>query len=582
MFTSCPLLTQASLGSTLHGFDWLIIVLSLVGTTLVAFKMKGDLKTIRDFFLADRSLPWVAICFALMATEVSAASYTGVPYLAYSGSLVYLQLAIGAIVARFIIGYYFVPAFYEEELYSPYQYVGRRFGLGAERVTSALFMLGAIVGQSARVFILAKVMQIITGVSMPTTILVVAALAVLWAAIGGLRTVVWTNVVQFGVLAAGALATALFLVTQSEGGLSHMLSEASRMGKLRLLDFSFDHALELTIWTGLFGSTFNTLASNGADQMNAQYLFCCRSPGEARKAIIASSLNQVFVLVLLFVGIGMFVYCLDYPNQFAKHSGSINADNIFALFVAAILPAGLKGLLVAGLLAAGISSVNAAVAALSQTTLRWLNMSARADMPTDDPAQVRYARLFIVLWGLALVVAAFGFQSMDAYSDVVALALRLTSFTYGALIGSLLLAFCSSRRTSRGIAFGASFAVLTAFGMIWHEAWAHYLLIGGVGALAVLWFYAMFHEIEMLPRIKDQETYVRHAWYLLVGEFPRVIWLLAASAVALSTHWSVLMGDEPLGGQFNLAWPWYLPMGVGITIVFGYLLGRPAEAQQSE
>ncbi len=568
------LLAATGFGRGIAGLDVGIIVVFLVVSTLFAIMMKGRQAGVRDFFLSNRDLPWVVVCLSLIATEISAAGFVGVPYGAFSGSLVYLQLAIGAILARFIIGYYFIPAFYNGEFYSPYQYIGQRLGIGAERMSRVLFMVGAVLGQAVRVFIVAVVLEVITGVPVLWSILVITAFAVLWTVIGGIRTVVWTDVIQIVVIVAAAVAAGIFLIAQTSGGMAEIFRTASEAGKLKLLDFRFDHLLELTIWTGLFGSTFNVLASHGADQMNTQRLFCCRDAGDARKAILWSGLSQVVVLLLLCLGLGLFCYWGQHAQEFIDRSVGIGQRHAFPLFIAAVMPAGLKGLLIIGLLAAAISSLNSALAALAQTTTPCPN--GDSTVSGDDKAQVHRARWHTLGWGALLALVALYCHSVVLIDVVVGSALKMTTFTYGALLGALLLAFVPHHRDGRGLLLAAPIAALAAFGTSLHDPWTDWVVVLGVVLVFAGWFYSLFHEIEELNEIKDQDQYVRRAWYVLLAEIPRTIWVLAGAGLVLYVHfgytWTVTAGvDTPQG----IAWPWYLPMGTGITVILGYLLSRP-------
>ena len=580
MSASLLAVTVEDIGAHLGGLDWGIIVAFLVGTTVVAFVAKGRQSGLRDFFLSDRNLPWIVVCASLIATEISAASVVGVPHSAYTGNLTYLQLAIGAIIARFIIGYHFVPGFYEHENYSPYQYVGRKFGLGAEKMTSSLFVLGAILGQGVRVFIIAAVLQLVAQIPMELSILITVACAALWAVIGGIRTVVWTDLAQLIVLILAVLVAIVFLVVQGDGGVSQILRRAAEMRKLQVLDFRTDLLLQATIWTGLFGATFNTLASHGADQMNAQRLFCCRGPGEARKAVLWSSLSQAIVLLLLVLGLGLFSFYGEHPERLTDTTRQIlsqpgKGDWVLPIFIATALPTGLKGLLVVGLLAAGISSMSSALSALAQTTVRAFYGENKALLPNDEKSKVHWSRLFVLFWGFFLGAVALFFRAQFEFSDLITQVLKITSFTYGALIGTLLLAFHPAKRDGRGILFGAPFAVLATFGMTLHGDWTHWIVIAGVGILFICWFYILMREAEELTSISDSHEYVRRAWYILLAEIPRTIWVVCACLVVLYLHF---YGEITHREYLELAWPWYLPMGVGITVVLGYLLSRPSSS----
>ncbi|MCP4589737.1 MAG: hypothetical protein GY842_03245 [bacterium] len=567
------LLAAISLGEGIGGLDWGIIIAFLAISTLFAFVMKGRQAGARDFFLSGRNLPWVVVCVSLVATEISAAGFVGVPYSVFSEDLSYLQLAIGAILARFLIAYYFLPAFMEKETYSPYHFVGRKLGLGAERMTSVLFMIGAVLGQGVRVLTIAVALHIITGIDVSLSILTITAFAALWAVIGGIRTVVWTDLIQLVVLVAAAVAAGVYLISQTAGGLPHVIDVASAAEKLRVFDFRADKVLEFTIWTALFGSTFNTLASHGTDQMNTQRLFCCRSTGDAKKAILWSSLSQGIVLLFLCIGLGLFAYYRQHADELRQYTMDMSEKELLAIFIATALPVGLKGLLVAGLLAAAISSLNSALAALSQTTVRSFFINV-AKPVHDEKSQVHLARVFTVLWGIVLYMTASYFESMQIFSNLLTAALKATSFTYGALLGALLLAFLPHGRDGRGLLFSTPLAVLTAFGMSVHEAWTHWIMIVGVAVLFVCWCYMLFREVEDLAHIKDQNQYVRRAWYIMLAEFPRTVWVLAGSALVLYMHFGDFYGYfADASGQ--IAWPWFLPVGIGITVVLGYLLSRP-------
>lgn len=566
------LLAAGHAGSGISGWDWAVIIVFLVVTTVVAFAKKGRQVGLRDFFLSDRNLPWTVVCVSLIATEISAASFVGVPFHAYKegGSLTYLQLAIGAILARFMIAHYFIPAFYARETYSPYHHMGQRLGVGAERMTGLLFMIGAILGQGVRVFIIAQVLQIITGFGVLNSIMVIGLFAALWGLVGGIRTVVWTDMIQFVVIVIAVIAAAVYLIVGCDG-IGPILRLASESQKLHVLDFRFDLMLEFTIWTGLLGATFNTLASHGADQMNAQRIFCCRGSREAKKAMIWSSLSQVLVLLFLFIGLALYAY----PDQDALRADNVESSRVLPLFIATVLPHGLKGLLIIGLMAAAISSLSSALTALAQTTVgSFLINTRRSEFHTEE-SRLRLARLFVVFWGVMLCATAAFFQNIEAYRDVLNIGFRSTSFIYGALLGALLMAFLPLRRDGRGIVFGAPFAALAAFGMSFPQPWTHWIVIAGVGTLFICWCYALFHEAEQLISIRNQNQFVRRAWYILLAEFPRTIWVLAASAMVLYLHFGEFYRDYLGVEEGGLAWPWYLPLGVGSTVVLSYLLSRP-------
>lgn len=214
---------DAALGEISKGFtlwDWMVIAAYLVMTTILGGLLAGKQASMKDFFLGGRRLPWPAVCGSIIATELSAATFLIAPAIVFSqgGDMTYIQLAIGTILARFVIGYFFIPVYYKKEIYSPYDYMGDQLGSRVRHVTTGLFMVGGILAQGARVYIAAKALQVITGTDTTTSILIIGAVSVLWTIMGGITTVIWTDAIQFLLFTGGAIAALIFATTAVEGG----------------------------------------------------------------------------------------------------------------------------------------------------------------------------------------------------------------------------------------------------------------------------------------------------------------------------------------------------------------------------
>ena len=213
---------DAALGEISKGFtlwDWMVIAAYLVMTTILGGLLAGKQASMKDFFLGGRRLPWPAVCGSIIATELSAATFLIAPAIVFSqgGDMTYIQLAIGTILARFVIGYFFIPVYYKKEIYSPYDYMGDQLGSRVRHVTTGLFMVGGILAQGARVYIAAKALQVITGTDTTTSILIIGAVSVLWTIMGGITTVIWTDAIQFLLFTGGAIAALIFATTAVEG-----------------------------------------------------------------------------------------------------------------------------------------------------------------------------------------------------------------------------------------------------------------------------------------------------------------------------------------------------------------------------
>ena len=219
--------------SYFHAADWVVVFGYLILCTIVGHVMRGKQGSIRDFFLGGRSLPWPAVCGSIIATEISALTFIGVPgtVFAVKGDFTYLQWAIGSIIARFAVARWLVPLYYEKEIYSPYDFMGMRLGQLIKRVVTVLFALGAILGQSVRVLVTAIVLKVVTGMEIHNCVMVIGLFAIGWTWMGGMRTVIWTDVMQFFIFVFGAVFALGWLVVSVDGGWKG-ISDSSRSAKV--------------------------------------------------------------------------------------------------------------------------------------------------------------------------------------------------------------------------------------------------------------------------------------------------------------------------------------------------------------
>jgi Na+/proline symporter len=277
---------------------------------------------------------------------------------------------------------------------------------------------------------------------------------------GGMTTVIWTDVIQFFVFIGGGLTALGVMIYQIDGGFAEILRSAGDAGKLRLLDLSTNPDVQFTLWVGLLAMPFQNLAAFGTDQLNAQRMFCCRSAADASKAIIASSISLLVTVLMLLVGAALFVYYIQHPPtaleaaQFAK-----DPDSVFPVWITTVLPPGLTGLILAGAFAAAISSLDSALAALAQTTLSLVHAKNGIEN-TDQQKLVRQSRVCVVLWGLALIAVAIGLQAVRGEINLLSLAFGMVTYTYGPMLGAFLLALSPIRRDIRGVLIGSALSIL--------------------------------------------------------------------------------------------------------------------------
>jgi Na+/proline symporter len=427
------------------------------------------------------------------------------------------------------------------------------------RLTTVLFSVGAVLGQGVRVFTTALVLRVITGIDLVTSIWIIGVVAVAWTLMGGITTVIWTDVVQFLVFVLGGVFALVTVITKVDGGLVQLVTEGAAAGKLRVLNATLDPAEAYTLWAGIFGSTFLTLASHGTDQMMAQRIFCCRGPREARKAIVWSSLGILITVLMLFLGVALHSYHGQHPlSEAGADLVAQDRNNVFPVFIVESIPPGITGLVIAAIFAAAISSLDSALAALSQTSVNsFYRPLVRPGAP--DRHYVKTGHAFTVLWSLALcgmAVACIELKSDERFENLVDLALGMTSYTYGALLGCFLMAFLPFHRDGRGLLVGVPCAMLTVFALTWHAPVPQRItLYAAVGVLlGAAWM--LRHELVKLPVVTG---------------------VLAATLVASRLR---VGGSPEAPDHLLLAWPWMYPIGLGITLLLGWSLGRPTTGDE--
>lgn len=490
-------------------------------------------------------------------------TFLSVPAIVFAagGNFTYLQLAIGSVLARIIIGVWFVPAYYAREIYSPYDYMGQRLGRPVHNVTSGLFMLGGVLAQSARVLLTAVVLEQISGFPLWASIWIIGAIAIVWTLLGGMTTVIWTDVIQFFVFALGLVVALVFIVAELPGGWGEVTTVAGEAGKFKLWDLSCDPHKAFTLWTALLANTVLCLGAYGTDQLIAQRMFCCRGAREARKAIIASSVGLVLTALALTVGAALYAYYQHSPmSPAAVDRVGGNPDSVFPIFIIERIPAGLTGLIIAGVFAAAISSLDSILAALSQTVVtgfyRPWRQRRRPEAVNDDRHYVRASRVLVVFWGIVLCAMALVAElARKHYGDILSLALAMATYTAGGMLGALFLSLFRLNVDYRGIVHSAPLSVVMVLAVSWHAPWAVYMTIALVCVILAAWLVQL--RVGSAGRL-----------WVVIGQ-TALLFATAALAVFICAYRSPASG-KPL----TVAWPWNVPIGLAVAFPLGYLLAR--------
>ena len=433
--------------------DLIVLVVYLAGTTGLGVWIGRDQKDSKDYFVADRAIPWWAVLFSIVASETSALTFISIPGLAYLGNLGFLQVVGGYIIGRIVVSYTLLPKYFEGDLVTAYALLERRFGLGARRFTSVVFMATRAVADSVRVFATAVPVALLIGpvvprqYVMPVAILILGLLTVVYTYKGGMKAVVWTELVQAGVYVLGGISAIVLLGRSVAGGWGAITAQASAAGKLVAIDFYTGLDRPHTIFAGLIGGAFLAMASHGADQLIVQRLLSSRSLTDARRALIGSGF-VVFAQFTLFLFVGVGLWVLYGGREFPA------ADQIFPSFIVERMPPGLLGLILAAIVAATMSTHSGTINSLAAATTHdiYLPITKRS---ADDPRTLRVGKLFALVWGVGLTLGALLYPD-DPKRPVVVVALAIASFTYGGLLGAFFLALLSRRAVQRDMIAGMS------------------------------------------------------------------------------------------------------------------------------
>lgn len=464
--------------NTLTALDYAVIAAYLLAITAFGSWFARFQKTTRDYFLTDRSVPWWAICFTIVATETSTLSFIGVPAGAYAGNMTFLQLALGYIAGRIIVSALFIPAYFRGELYTSYELLLLRFGPAVKNVAAVIFMATRTFADGVRLFATALVISVVTQVPVSWTVVILGAAMIVYTVRGGVSAVIWTDVVQMFVYLAGALLVLFGLLGSIEGGWSAFVETAAAAGRFRVFDFSTDPRTVYTLWAGLLGGIALTLATHGTDQYLVQRLLSARSAREASTGLVLSGFI-VFVQFVLFLVVGAMLYV--YYQQVPLPRPLARTDEILPLFVITSLPHGIAGFIVASIVAAALSpSINA----LAATTVN--DFYVKYVRPHADQAELmRVSRRATIAWGVAQIAVALGAQFVTR--SVLDAGLGILSLAAGPVLGAFLTGVLTQSVRSTEMLIGMTAGALVVAWAWWTgaTAWTWFALIGAVVTMAV-------------------------------------------------------------------------------------------------
>jgi SSS family transporter len=478
----------------LSHLDLAIIAAYLVGITLFGIRFRKKQRTLRDYFLAGRDIPWWAIALSIVAAETSTLTIISIPGLAYDTDLTFLQVVMGYVVGRILISFVLLPHYFKGDLYTAYQLIEKRFGPNLRTLTSGLFLLTRAAAEGVRVYAVSIVVSIALGTGELTSIAIITVLTLIYTFEGGLAAVIWTDVVQTAIYVGGTIVGVLTVLHFVPGGWAHIHQIAAAGDKFRVLDFTATFWKPYTFWAGLLGGSFFTLASHGTDQLIVQRLLAARGYKQSATALISSGVIVLLQFALfLTVGVMLFAYYLSPSKTFGT------PDRIYPTFIVSRMPHGVSGLLIAAILAAAMSNLSAALNSLSSSTM--LDFYFRLRPETDEHRRLRISRAATVFWACVLFVLAI--LCLHRIPSVVEVGLQIASIAYGALLGVFLLGVLTRRATESGAMVGMllGFCAEVYLWQFTHVPWTWWVMIGTTVTFVVGYAISRFAGA---PRIQER------------------------------------------------------------------------------
>jgi solute:Na+ symporter, SSS family len=450
-------------------------------------------KTTVDYFLGGRSLPGWAVLLSIVSTETSAVTFLSIPGMAFAtgGDLRFLQITFGYIVGRLVVVWLLLPLYFRGEPFTAYEVLERRFGKSSRRITSLLFLVTRNIADALRLYLAALVLQEAMGLEMQLCIWAVGAVTIAYTYLGGVRSVVWNDCVQFAVYIFGAGVILYKILTLLPGGTEEYWSYATTHGKLRIFDFTPSLTIPLTFWGGLIGGMFLTAATHGTDQLTVQRLLAAKSQKTAGWALAASGFIVCFQFALfLLIGVGLAAFYNSFPPEVPF---GVNAnDRVVAHFIINHLDPGIVGLTLAAVFAAAFSSsLNSLSTALVSDIVLPLSRHT-----LSREAQMRWAKWSTFAFGILQIGIAVAAYRLNASQSIVNEVLTIAAFTSGPMLGLYLIGVLapsvSEKPALGGFACGLIVISLVTFlPKAWPQIptvwWPWYATIGSAATFASGW-----------------------------------------------------------------------------------------------
>jgi len=479
-------------------FSWLdysIFVVYLLGAVSVGLLFVKEQRTIKDYFLASQSMGFLLVGVSVLAALFSGISYLGCPGEVYAHRFTFVLFGLSFIIATPVTTKLFIPHFYQSRFYTAYQYLEERFSVQVRLLASSLFILRVLLWLALVTYAPALALEQVTGLPLWFSIICTGTLTTLYTTLGGMKAVIWTDVIQFLVLFGGQIIILCVAIAHIPNGLSGVY-EIGRAGGKFELSLSLDPSIRVTLWGLLFGGALINLVQLATDQVSVQRYLTATSLKEAQRALWLKFWLLIPVFIVFYLT-GLVLYAFYQAHGDPLAAGRItSSDQILPYFVITQLPAGLPGLLIAAIYSGTMSATSSGLNALTTATL--VDFRQRlSHKPTTEEQQLKLARLLTVAYGALVILLAFVVSKLGALIEASNKAIGLVG---GPLLGLFLLGMLLKRATAWGAVFGwfAGVAAAALVCFYTRTSWMWYGVVGCAVTFVVGWLASLLFSLASL------------------------------------------------------------------------------------
>ena len=461
----------------MHWIDLLIVCSFLGGFAFYGIWQSKFNKSSDDYFLGGRNLPWPVAMFSIVATETSVLTFISVPGLAYRGDWAFLQLSIGYIIGRIMVSIFLLPQYFKYGVSSIYEILGNKFGIEIQKTASGVFLITRVLADGVRFLATAVIVQLVTGWSLPVSVIIIGLVTLIYTLSGGIRTIVWIDSLQFILYLTGGILSIFFILNYLDQSFLSSIKYLYESSKLSIFDFYGNPLINPYFFiSAILGGILLSFSSHGVDYMMVQRVLGTKDLSSAKKAMVGSGFF-VAIQFIIFLFAGSLIFILFNGSE-------LEQDREFTTFIINYLPVGVKGLLLAGVLSAAMSTLSSSINSLSSSVINdWMGGNKT----------IKEFQFISLLLGMVLILIALLFDESD--SAIVIVGLQIASFTYGGLLGLFLLSRLDRKFNKYSLLLGlvSSFLIVFYLKLI-GLSWTWFILVSVVTNIVITIFAQVFIE----------------------------------------------------------------------------------------